>query len=90
MLDFFTNVAYADVDTLIKKVNGLIINPLIVLLFALAVMFFLYGVFEFISNQTNEEKKTTGRNHMIWGVIGIVIMMGVFTIIDMIKSTFGI
>ena len=85
-----TNVAYADVDTFVKNVNKLIINPLIAFLFGLAVAYFLYGVFEFISNQTNEEKKTTGRNHMIWGVVGIVIMMGVFSIIKLIGNTLGV
>jgi len=87
---FFTNVAYASVDSFVSNVNKLIINPLIILLFALAVVYFLYGIFEFISNQENEEKKTTGKSHMIWGIIGIVIMMGVFTILNIIMSTFNI
>ncbi|MFA5783205.1 MAG: hypothetical protein WC868_13135 [Bacteroidales bacterium] len=87
---FFTNVAYASVDSFVSNVNKLIINPLIILLFALAVVYFLYGVFEFISNSENEEKRTTGKNHMIWGVIGIVIMMGVFSILNMIMNTFNI
>jgi len=68
----------------------MIINPLIALLFALAVVFFLYGVFEFIANQENEEKKTTGKQHMLWGVVGITIMMGVFMIMNMILKTFDI
>lgn len=87
---FFINVAYANVDSFVSNVNKLIINPLILLLFALAVVYFLYGIFEFISNQENEEKKTTGKNHMIWGIVGIVIMMGVFTILNMIMNTFNI
>ena len=87
---FFTNVAYASVDSFVSNVNKLIINPLILLLFGLAVVYFLYGVFEFISNGENEEKKTTGRSHMIWGIVGIVIMMGVFTILNMIMNTFNI
>jgi len=87
---FFTNVAYASVDSFIAKVNSQIINPLILLLFALALVYFLYGVFEFISNQSSEEKKTTGKNHMIWGIIGITIMMGVFTIMNMIINTLDI
>ena len=87
---FFTNIAYASVDSFVSNVNKLIINPLIILLFALAVVYFLYGIFEFISNQENEEKKTTGKNHMIWGIIGIVIMMGVFTILNIIMATFNI
>jgi len=87
---FFINVAHASVDSFVSNVNELIINPIIILLFALAVAFFLYGVFEFISNQENEEKKTTGKSHMIWGIIGIVIMMGVFSILNMIMDTFNI
>ena len=86
----FTNVAYASVDSFVSNVNKFIINPLIILLFALAVVYFLYGVFEFISNQENEEKKTTGKSHMIWGIVGIVIMMGVFTILNIIMNTFNI
>ena len=88
----FTNVAYASesVDTFISNVNKLIINPLIILLFALAVVYFLYGIFEFISNQENEEAKTKGKSHMLWGIIGIVIMMGVYTILGVIMNTFGI
>ena len=86
----FTNIAYASVDSFVSNVNRLIINPLIILLFGLAVVYFLYGIFEFISNQENEEKKTTGKNHMIWGIIGIVIMMGVFTILNIIMRTFNI
>jgi len=86
----FTNVAYANVDTFISNVNKLIINPLIALLFGLAIVYFMYGIFEFISNQDNEEAKTKGKSHMIWGIIGIVIMMGVFTILEIIMNTFNI
>ena len=94
---FFTNIAYAtlagegeSLDQFILNVNKFIINPLIMLLFALAVVFFLYGVFEFISNQEDEEAKTKGKSHMIWGIVGITIMMGVFTIMNMILNTLNI
>ncbi|MFA4975681.1 MAG: hypothetical protein WC577_03280 [Candidatus Paceibacterota bacterium] len=85
-----TKVAYASVDSFVSNVNELIINPLIVFLFGLAIVYFLYGIFEFISNGENEEKKTKGKNHMMWGIIGIVIMMGVFTILNLIMDTFNI
>lgn len=91
LMDLFsTNIAYASFDSFISNVNKVIINPIIVLLFSLAVVYFLYGVFEFISNGENEEKRTTGKNHIIWGILGIVIMMGVFTILNMIMATFNI
>jgi len=92
MIDlFFTNVAHAEsVDQFIANVDRLIINPLILLLFALAVVYFLYGVFEFIANGANEEKKTAGKSHMLWGVVGIGIMMAVFTILQLVMNTLNI
>lgn len=89
---FSTKIAYAatDLDGFIANVDNMIINPLIYFLFALAIVFFLYGVLEFFMNQENEEKKTTGKQHMIWGIIGITIMLGVWTILNIILSTLGI
>ncbi len=88
-----TKVAYAMSTTLngfIGKVDTLIINPLIVLLFALALAYFLYGGFEFIASGANDEKKTTGKSHMLWGVLGLTIMMGVWFILGVIMSSLGI
>ena len=88
---FYTKVAYAArFDDFLTNVNSFIINPLITLLFALAVAYFLWGMFEFILNQQNEEKKTTGKGHMLWGVIGIAIMMAVWAILGIILNTLNI
>ena len=87
---FSTNIAYASVDSFITKMNAEIINPLIIFLFALALVYFLYGVLEFFMNQENEEKRTASKKHMLWGIIGLTIMMGVWAILGMIISTFNI
>lgn len=84
------NIAYASLDEFLGKVNAQVINPLIGFLFALAIAFFLYGIVEFIWNQTNEEKKTAGKSHMLWGIIGITIMLGVWTIMSMLLNTLNI
>jgi uncharacterized membrane protein YidH (DUF202 family) len=93
-MDFFsTKIAYAAGQSLngfIGNVDSVIINPLISFLFALAILFFLYGVLKFVLNQENEEKKTEGKSHMLWGIIGIVIMLGVWTILNIVLNTFGI
>jgi uncharacterized membrane protein YidH (DUF202 family) len=87
---FFINVAYASADSFLKNVNKLIINPIIILLFVLAFAYFAWGIFEFMGNQDSEEKKTAGKSHMIWGVIGITIMMGVWTLLNIILNSFNI
>ncbi len=88
---FYTKIAYAGaVDRFILNVDRFIINPIILILFAVAVLIFLYGVLEFLMNQANEEKKTTGKSHMIWGVVGITIMLGVWTLLGLVITTLGI
>lgn len=87
---FLPKVAYASFDTFYTNVINTIINPLIYFLFALAILFFLWGVLEFIIGQQSEEAKTTGKSHMIWGIVGITIMMGVWTIMNLILNTLNI
>lgn len=88
---FSTKIAYASsVDTFVYNVDRMIINPIIYVLFALAILIFLYGVLEFLMNQANDEKKTDGKQHMIWGIVGITIMLGVWTILGFVLSSLGI
>lgn len=90
-MDFLSpNIAYADFDSFMSNVNSQIINPLIEVMFAVALLFFLYGVFKLISNPDSEEVKTEAKSHMLWGVIGFVIMLGVWGILNIIISTLGL
>lgn len=74
----------------IHKVNQVIINPIIMLLFAVAVLVFLYGVFEYIRNSDSEDGRTQGQRHMLSGVFGLFIMISVFGIIHFILNTIGV
>ena len=87
---FSPKIAYANLDSFLTNVNSQIINPLISFLFALAIIYFLYGVFQFIGHQDNEESKTTGKAHMLWGIVGITIMLGVWTILGILLNTLDI
>lgn len=71
---------------LVNKVTTGILNPLIGLMFAVAVAFFIWGIIEFIWNAGSEEKRTTGKQHIIWGLVGILIMSTVAAIIEIIKN----
>jgi formate hydrogenlyase subunit 3/multisubunit Na+/H+ antiporter MnhD subunit len=88
---FLPHIAYAETfDQFLGKVNSVIVNPLIMFLFALAVAYFLYGMLQFFGNQDNEEKRSQGKRNMIYGIIGMTVMMGVFTIMNIILNTFKI
>lgn len=75
--------------TIIEKLNDLILNPLIALLFAVAVGYFLFGLLRFIQNQDNETAQEEGKRHMVWGVIGIFLMVAAYGILNLIGATVG-
>ncbi len=84
-------IAYADsVDTLLFKLNAKIINPAIEIAFIVAFVIFIWGVSEYIRGANNEQKRKDGRQHMLWGIVGFVIMFGVYGIITLLTRTFGI
>lgn len=72
---------------IIQKVNDLILTPIIVLLFALAVAYFLFGLMKFIMKQDSEEDQVAGKKHMAWGAVGLAIMVGVWGIINLINES---
>lgn len=74
----------------IHKVNQVIINPIIMLLFAVAVLVFLYGVFTYIRQSDSEDGRATGARHILSGVFGMFIMISVFGIINLILNSIGV
>ena len=67
-----------------------IVNPLIYLLLILGFLYFFWGVLIFIYNSDSEEVKAKGKMHMIWGIVGIVIMVSAYSILRMVAATFGV
>ncbi len=84
---FSVNVAHAGIDSFIAKVNDNILNPIIYFLFAVAFVVFLYGVVIFIANQENETERSTGKKHMLFGIVGLAIMFSVWALIKLVTST---
>ncbi|HRY30977.1 MAG TPA: hypothetical protein P5328_01125 [Candidatus Paceibacterota bacterium] len=77
----------SSVDSFLSKIASVIVNPLIRLLFAVALVVFLWGIFNYIKGASNPEARETGRRHIIWGLIGMLIMVSVFGIIKLALDT---
>jgi uncharacterized membrane protein len=93
MIPLFVAVAYAQgitqVDSILESIINNLIRPGITLLTALAVVYFVYGVFEFVKNSASEDGVRTGGRHIIWGIIGLFIMVSAWGIIGLICNTVG-
>ena len=71
---------------LISNIKGYILNPIIGFMFAVAVVMFIYGIVEYIWSADNEEKVEVGKKHMIWGIIGMFVMIGVYGILNILSG----
>jgi Type IV secretion system pilin len=74
----------------LRKVEVALINPIITLLGIAAFTLFVFGIVEFVGGAGNEEKRSIGQRHMIWGFIGLTIMFGAKAIIAIMASSIGV
>ena len=81
---------FATLDTFLGKVITQIIDPIILLLAAVAFVVFLWGVFEFIVNAGDAAKRKEGKNAIIWGIVGLAVIFGAYGIINVGLNTFDL
>ena len=76
------------IQGVICKLNE-IMGALLPFLVSLGILYFVWGVVSFVI-ASDEEAKTTGRDRMIWGVIGLVVIVGVWGLVRIVSNTFGL
>ena len=68
------------------------INAILVpLVFALAFIVFIWGVFSyFIAGGHDEEKKEKGKSLMLYGLIGFFVMVSIWGLVNILVGTFNL
>ena len=74
----------------LDKINDAILFPLIVLLMGLALLIFLWGAFQYVLKSGSEEGRETGRRHLMWGIIGMLIMLSAYALLEIAAGTFDL
>jgi len=69
-----------------------LINAVFVpVLFAIAFLTFLWGVYRyFILGADNEAERTKGKSFVIWGIIGFVVILSVWSLVRIVGNAFGL
>jgi hypothetical protein len=82
--------AITTVKELVTAIQTGIINPVISLLFALATALFIWGVVMYVIGSKGDQRKLErGKNVMIWGIVGMFIMVSAWGIIRILCQFFG-
>lgn len=76
----------APLNSFLSLIETQILVPIITLLALGAFVIFIWGVIEYIRNAANDEKRKEGQSHILWGLVGLVIIFGTTAIIAVIQS----
>ena len=75
---------------LLDRIVTYLIDPAVKVVFTLGLFMFLWGMVEFLWALKDGKVQDTGKDHMIWGLVGMFIMVSVYGIIALIMNTLGI
>jgi len=71
---------------IIANIKGYIIYPIIGFMFAVATVMFIYGIVEYMLGAENPEKRDKGKKHMIWGIVGVFVMLSAYGIMNVLAD----
>ena len=75
-------------DLICYLVNGLL-SAVIPLIFALAIVIFVWGIVRYVIGADDEKERERGKQFMIWGVIALSVMVSVWGLVHIVTNTFG-
>jgi hypothetical protein len=75
---------------LVSTIVGLIDWVLIPLIFALAFLAFLWGILKYFFLEAPDEGKEEGKQFILYGLLGLVVLFSVWGLVNVVLFTFGI
>lgn len=92
--DTITNICSSanmkSIEGIINWATCLLSRSVIPLLFALAVVAFIWGVIQFYLNPDNEEKRKKGKSFIVGGLIALFVMVSMWGIVSIFTTTFDV
>lgn len=80
---------FTKTQDLIRGVKG-IIDLLIPIVIALALLYFFWGLAKFIRSAGSEDAREEGKQIMFWGIIAFFVIITIWGIVEFIQRELGI
>lgn len=78
------------ISGLLDRFVTYIIDPAILLVFTAGFFLFMWGLVMFMIHLNSGEPKQEDKDHILWGLVGMLVMVAVWGIIGLLENTFGI
>ena len=75
-------------QSLLERINTYVVDPIIAVIFTLGLLLFFIGIVEYLWEIKDGKTDGDGRKHLIYGLVGMLVMVSVYGIINMIINTF--
>lgn len=77
--------------------NRELLFPLFLLIFAVGLLLFVWGIVQFLmaqngvafGNKSAEDALKDGKKHMLWGIVGMFIIFAAFSLVTLIINIVG-
>ena len=77
-------------DAVLQRLNTFVVAPIMMVVFAAGFLLFMWGLVKFMWNVGEGGDQSEGKQHMLWGLIGMFLMVSIWSIIALIDNTFNL
>ncbi|MEK7068813.1 MAG: hypothetical protein AAB947_00355 [Patescibacteria group bacterium] len=77
-------------EQLLVNFRDFIINPAILLIFTSGFFLFVWGLVQFLLNLNQGGENEEGKQHILWGIVGMFIMASIYGILALLDNTFDL
>lgn len=74
---------------IVDGIMNFIVIPVMEGLFIFTILIFIWGVVDLIAHADDPTARAKGQQHILWGVIGLFIMISAYGIVRVIGATIG-
>ncbi len=92
ILTLFPSIAFGAFEGLKELLVdfSVLLNTGVRVLFGLSMVFFLWGLSQFILNAGDVKKKEEGKSKMVWGIVALTVFVSIYGIINWIVDATGL
>lgn len=76
-------------DAIFVKFAENILSPIYQLALGISLAYFLFGVMMFVFSMNNEEARSKGKAHLLYGTLGLFIMFSIGALFNIVQAVAG-